>query len=65
MSVMLTIPSTIAAKPAASRPTYTIVLRPEVDVDDPVRALRALLKTALRKFGLRAIEAHEDKENQP
>jgi 1-acyl-sn-glycerol-3-phosphate acyltransferase len=51
-------------QPAKDRPTFTVVLRPEADVDDPIRALRALLETALRKFGLRAIEAHEDKETQ-
>jgi hypothetical protein len=36
------------------RPTFVIRLRPEKGVD-PVRALRALLKVALRRFGLRAV----------
>jgi hypothetical protein len=28
--------------------------------DDPIRALRALLKIALRRLGLRAIDARSD-----
>ncbi len=44
------------------RPLYTITIRAEPGVD-PVRALRAFLKTALRRFGLRCVaiaEADED-----
>lgn len=42
------------------RLVYTIRLRPEPGVD-AVRALRALLKFALRRLGLRAVEAREDR----
>ena len=37
------------------RPTYSIVVRPEPGVVDPERALRALLKLLLRRFGLRCV----------
>jgi hypothetical protein len=47
---------------AKDRPTFTLELRPEPGVD-PVLALRALLKTALRRFGLRAIDAREDNDD--
>lgn len=43
------------------RPIFTVRLRPEAHVDDPIRALRAFLKAALRRFGLRAISIREDK----
>jgi hypothetical protein len=46
------------------RPIYLIRLRPEKDVADPIRALRAALKTLLRQFGLRAVEAHEERGKQ-
>jgi hypothetical protein len=41
------------------RPTFIVELRPEPKVDDPVRALRALLKTALRRFKLRCVSVEE------
>lgn len=41
------------------RPTYRLVLRPEPDVAEPDRALRQLLKLALRTCRLRCIEAVE------
>jgi len=41
------------------RPTYVLIVRPERNVADPVRALRALLKVSLRRFGLRCVSAHE------
>lgn len=44
--------------PAKERPTFTLELRPEPGVDG-VLALRALLKTTLRRFGLRCISANE------
>ena len=44
------------------RPVFVLVLRPEKSVADPVRALRALIKIALRRYGLRLIEI---KERQP
>jgi hypothetical protein len=42
------------------KPTHTFIvhLRAERDVD-AIRSLRALLKVALRRFGLRAIEVRE------
>jgi hypothetical protein len=40
------------------RPTFVLYLRPEKGIDG-VRALRALLKFALRKFGLRALSVEE------
>ncbi len=36
------------------RPTFIVTLRAEKGID-PARALKAALKTLLRKFGLRAI----------
>jgi hypothetical protein len=41
------------------RPTFRLVLRPEPDIADPDRALRALLNAALRSYGLRAVEVVE------
>jgi len=46
------------------RPTFTVRLRPERPGVDPTRALRALLKVALRRFGLRALSVDEDKPNE-
>ena len=40
------------------RPAFVLLLRAEPGVDG-IKALRSLLKTALRRFGLRAIEARE------
>jgi hypothetical protein len=42
------------------RPTFLVRLRPEPQVTDAVRALRA--KLALRRFGLRCIDVHEEAE---
>jgi hypothetical protein len=42
------------------RPTFLVRLRPEPQVTDAVRAFRALLKLALRRFGLRCIDVHEE-----
>ena len=50
--------------PAKDRPTFTITLRPEPGVD-PIHALRAVLKSLLRRYGLRCISAHENTEEQP
>lgn len=44
------------------RPTFLVRLRPEPHVTDAVHALRALLKLALRHFGLRCIDAQEEAE---
>jgi hypothetical protein len=37
------------------RPTYIVHLRPEVHCSDPIRALRAVLKRALRDHGMRCV----------
>jgi len=42
------------------RPTYALTLRAEPGVD-AVRALRAVLKNMLRRYGLRCLSAHEEK----
>jgi hypothetical protein len=44
---------------SARRPSFLLRLQPEPRVNG-ARALRALLKSALRKFGLRAVELRED-----
>jgi hypothetical protein len=45
------------------RPTFTVTLRPEKHVADPVRALRHALKRLLRDYGMRATSAVEDKSD--
>jgi len=45
------------------RPVFVLELRPEPGVD-PVLALRALLKVALRRFGLRCVAARETLEEE-
>lgn len=49
---------------ATSRPCYTIVLRPEPGIADPIVALRAALKVLLRRHGLRCLEVRETKAEQ-
>jgi hypothetical protein len=49
--------------PAKDRPTYLIRLRAEPSVADPVKALRGALKILLRQFGLRALDAREETNN--
>ena len=44
---------------ANERPTYRLLLRPEPGVDGE-RALRRLLKIALRRFRLRCISIEQD-----
>jgi hypothetical protein len=46
-------------QPAKDRPTFTITLRPEPGVD-AVPALRAVLKTLLRRYGMKCVSARED-----
>jgi hypothetical protein len=41
------------------RPTYVLTLRPEKGIDG-LRATKALLKFALRKFGLRVVTIREE-----
>jgi hypothetical protein len=43
-------------------PIFQISLRPLPDVKDPVFNLRLLLKIALRRFHLKCIAAHEEKD---
>ena len=43
---------------------FVIHLRPEPDCTDPVKALRELLKRALRSWGLRAIQINQIKESK-
>src|SRR5262249_17254406 len=58
-------PNSTAAStaPARDRSTFVRELRPEPGVD-LVLAIRALLKIALRRFGLRCVAAHENLEEQ-
>jgi hypothetical protein len=44
-----------------NRPLYRLVLRPEKHITDPLKALRRLLKYALRSCGLRAVAVEEEK----
>ena len=46
------------------RPCYRILLRPEPRCADPVRALRQLLKAALRQWKLRAVSVSEAQPNE-
>jgi hypothetical protein len=41
-----------------NRPTYVLTLRPEKGIDG-LRSTKALLKFALRKFGLRVVAMRE------
>jgi len=47
--------------PAKSRPTFTLILRAERGVD-AIRALRALLKVTLRRYGLKCLSAVQNKD---
>jgi hypothetical protein len=38
---------------------FVVTFRPTGSNTDPIRALRAVLKFALRRFGLRAVDARE------
>jgi hypothetical protein len=46
------------------RSSFTVTLRPEVGVDG-LRALRRLLKVALRSFGLRCVAVRERIDDEP
>ena len=39
---------------------FTVVLRPGSSIADPIRALRGLLKVALRRYGMRCLSATEN-----
>ena len=45
-------------QPATERPTFEMTLRPEPGVHG-IRALKALLKVSLRRYGLRCISLKE------
>jgi hypothetical protein len=44
---------------ADDRPVFAVNFRPEKDIDGP-RALKGLLRTALRKYGLRVVTTREE-----
>lgn len=44
------------------RPVYVVRLRAELDVKDDIKALRALLKIALRRLGLRCVSVEQEIE---
>jgi hypothetical protein len=46
---------------AAERPLFVLVLRPEPDVADPIRALKAALKRLWRSYGLRCVDVREER----
>ena len=52
----------MSAAPSLPRPRFTITFTPNPGVD-AIRALRAVLKTALRRHGLRAIDARKETEH--
>jgi hypothetical protein len=47
------------SRESKSRPCFEIRLRPEPHCADSIRALRQLLKVALRRWGLRAVAVKE------
>jgi hypothetical protein len=58
--VVLSEPACLKAtpKPTAARPTYVLTLQAAPGYDD-IRSLRALLKTAGRRYGLRALSVRK------
>lgn len=51
--------------PAQARSIFVLRLRAEPHLTDPIKSLRALLKAALRRYGLRCVEISEMREGQP
>jgi hypothetical protein len=47
-----------------TRPTYIVHLAPTPNCTDPVKALRELLKRALRSWGLRCVTLSEVNQEQ-
>jgi hypothetical protein len=47
---------------ANRRPVFAVKFKPEPHVTDAIRNLRALLKAALRRFGMRAIDVVQEEE---
>jgi hypothetical protein len=58
--VVLSEPACLKAttKPTTARPTYVLTLQAAPGYDD-IRSLRALLKTAGRRYGLRALSVRK------
>jgi hypothetical protein len=56
--------NTEAPIPAKSRPIYTLRLRPEPHIINPIHALRGALKVLLRRFGLRCVSAEQEENNR-
>jgi hypothetical protein len=52
------------ARLTPARPTFVLRLR-AVPGRDPIKGLRALLKLALRRFGLQCLDSREEKPVQP
>jgi|APPan5920702963_1055757.scaffolds.fasta_scaffold39438_1 hypothetical protein len=44
------------------RPIYVVRLRPEPNIEDPVRMLRRVLKDLLRLYGMRCLQIDEEKK---
>jgi hypothetical protein len=57
-------PIITTTKPDTKRPApiFIVKLRPEAGCTDPIKAVRALLKTAMRRFGLRCLSAETTDE---
>ena len=47
-----------------TRPTFIVHLTPTNDCNDPVKALRELLKRSLRSWGLRCVTLSEINQEQ-
>jgi hypothetical protein len=47
-----------------ARPVYVLTLTPEGQGPPPAARLKALLKSALRCFGLRAVDVREDPQDE-
>jgi hypothetical protein len=61
-NAMITLSSTDHRAAAKDGPVFVLRVRPEPGVDDPFRALRAVLKSMLRRHGLRCLSARQDNE---
>jgi hypothetical protein len=55
--------STAASTAPASRPTFVLEFRAEPGID-AIKSIRALLKFAGRRLGLRAVDARENLEGK-
>jgi hypothetical protein len=59
---MITLSSTDHRAAGKDRAVFVLRVRPEPDVDDSVRTFRAVLKSRLRRHGLRCLSARRDNE---